>query len=75
MDCLFEQVENIEDKTVNQYLTKVYRDYQISKKKGKQIDFFFQTQDTSWDQAREKANGERMPHIFMEPTKIINLTN
>nr|CAG8530809.1 2856_t:CDS:2 [Entrophospora candida] len=32
MDCLFEPVEEIENKEVKQYLTKIYRDYQIAKK-------------------------------------------
>ncbi|CAG8633176.1 12848_t:CDS:2 [Ambispora gerdemannii] len=60
MDCLFEPVEEVEDKTIKPYLTKVYRDYQNAKKK---------------EQAREQANGERTPHIFIEPTQIIALTN
>jgi len=46
LDCLFEQVEDIEDKTIKSYLNKVHCDYQNSKKKGGEIDFFFQTQDT-----------------------------
>ncbi|CAG8674157.1 3687_t:CDS:2, partial [Ambispora gerdemannii] len=45
LDCLFEQVEDIEDKTIKSYLSKIHRDYQNSKKKGGEIDFFFQTQD------------------------------
>ena len=75
MDCLFEQVKDTTDKSIKSYLTKVYRDYQNSKKKGKEIDFFFQSEDEPWEQAREKVNGERRPHIFMEPTEIIALTN
>lgn len=45
MDCLFEPVENLEDKEIKSYLNKIYRDYQTAKKQGN-IDFFFQTQDT-----------------------------
>ncbi|CAG8840571.1 7982_t:CDS:2 [Gigaspora margarita] len=45
MDCLFGQVEDIQDKTIKSYLAKIYRDYQNSKKKGGEIDFFFQVQD------------------------------
>ena len=47
LNCLFEPIKDIEDKVIKSYLTKVYRDYQNSKKKGKELDFFFQTQDTS----------------------------
>jgi hypothetical protein len=47
LDCLFEPVGDIEDKEIKQYLTKIYRDYQNSKKKGQEIEFFFQTQDAS----------------------------
>src|SRR5947209_1900484 len=64
MGCLFKSVEDIEDKEIKPYLTKVYRDYQNSKKKGKQIEFFFQVEDEPWEQARENANGERNPPIF-----------
>jgi len=71
LDCLFEQVEDIEDKTIKSYLNKVHCDYQNSKKKGGEIDFFFQTQDTCWEQARESTNGERTPHIFIEPSRIV----
>jgi uncharacterized phage-associated protein len=75
LDCLFETVEDIKDKTIKSYLTKTYRDYQNSKKKGKQIEFFFQTQDVPWERFQENANGEKRPHIFMEPSKIIALVN
>jgi hypothetical protein len=44
MDCLFEPVENLEDKEIKSYLTKTYRDYQNAKKKG-DIDFFFRSED------------------------------
>jgi len=47
LDCLFSQVEDIEDKTIKTYLTKVYRDYQNAKKKGKEIKFLFQPEDES----------------------------
>ena len=74
MDCLFEPVENLEDKTVKSYLTKIYRDYQNSKKKNREIVFSFQSEDKAWEQAREKVNRERTPHIFLEPKEIITLT-
>jgi hypothetical protein len=74
MACLFEPVEDIEDKSIKSYLTKIYHDYQNAEKKG-DIDFFFQSEDEAYDQAREKVNGERTPHIFIEPTQIIALTN
>ena len=74
MDCLFEPVKDIEDKKIKQYLTKTYRDYQTAKKQG-DINFFFLSEDEPWEQAREKVNGERTPHIFIEPTQIITLTN
>jgi hypothetical protein len=45
MDCLFEKVEDLEDKAIKPYLTKVYRNYQMAKKQGKQIEFFFQVED------------------------------
>jgi hypothetical protein len=45
MDCLFEPVEDIEDKVIKSYLTKVYRDYQNAKKKGQEIDFLFRNED------------------------------
>jgi hypothetical protein len=45
MDCLFEKVENIEDKEIKSYLTKIYRDYQNSKKKGEELDFLFRNED------------------------------
>jgi len=45
MDCLFETVEDIEDKTIKSYLAKTYRDYQTAKKKGKEIIFSFQSED------------------------------
>ena len=44
MDCLFDPVENLEDKAIKSYLTKVYRDYQNAKKQG-DIDFFFKSED------------------------------
>jgi len=47
INYLFEPVENVEDKIIKSYLTKIYRGYQNSKKQGKEIDFFFQTQDSS----------------------------
>ncbi len=72
---LFSKVENIEDKIIHSLLIKVYRDYQNSKKKGQEIEFFFQVQDEPWEQAREQANGERRPHIFVEPSKIITFVN
>jgi hypothetical protein len=75
MDCLFETVEDIEDKEIKQHLTKIYRDYQTAKKKGKEIDFFFQTQDALWEQAREKVNGEKRPHLFLDPKEMISLTS
>ena len=74
MDCLFESVEDTEDKTIKPYLTKTYRDYQNSIKKGKEIIFLFQPQDELWEQAREKVDGEIAPHIFLEPKEIIALT-
>lgn len=72
---LFNKIEDIEDKTIRSLLTKVHRDYQNSKKKGQEIDFFFQVQDEPWEQARESANGKRRPHIFVEPAKIITFIN
>jgi len=75
MDCLFEPIEDIKDKEIKQYLTKIYRDYQNSKKKGQEIIFSFQSEDETWEQAREKVNGEITPHIFLEPKEIIALTN
>jgi hypothetical protein len=45
LDSLFSKTEDAEDKIVKTCLTKVYRNYQNSKKKGKEIDFFFQVQD------------------------------
>jgi len=47
MDCLFEPIENLEDKIIKSYLTKIYRDYQNSKKKGEELDFLFQNEDKS----------------------------
>ena len=44
MNCLFDQVEELEDKTIKPYLTKTYRDYQTAKKQGN-IDFFFKSED------------------------------
>ena len=44
MDCLFEQVEELENKEIKTYLTKIYRDYQNAKKKG-DINFFFLSED------------------------------
>lgn len=73
MNCLFEQVEELENKEIKPYLTKTYRNYQTAKKQGN-IDFFFQSEDEAWEQAREQANGEITPHIFMEPKEIISLT-
>lgn len=75
MDCLFEQVEDLEDKEVKPYLTKFYRDYQTAKKNGREIIFSFQSEDDTWEQTREQTNGERTPRIFMEPSKIITLAN
>jgi len=46
LDGLFSKTEDVKDKVVKTCLTKVYRDYQNNKKKGKEIDFFFQVQDT-----------------------------
>ena len=71
MDCLFEPIEDIEDKTVKSYLDKVYRNYQSSKKKGEELDFLFRNQDEPWEKAREQANGERRPHVFIEPSRIV----
>ena len=45
MDCLFDKVEELEDKTIKSYLTKTYRDYQTAKKKGKELEFIFQPED------------------------------
>jgi hypothetical protein len=45
MNCLFEAVENLEDKEIKQYLIKTYRDYQNAKKKGREIIFSFQSED------------------------------
>jgi hypothetical protein len=45
LDSLFSKIKAVEDKTVKSCLTKVYRDYQKSKKSGQEIDFFFQVQD------------------------------
>ena len=45
MDCLFEQVEELEDKEIKSYLTKTYRDYQTAKKQGKEIEFLFRNED------------------------------
>jgi len=45
MDCLFEQVEELEDKEIKPYLTKTYRDYQTAKKQGKELEFIFQPED------------------------------
>ena len=70
MDCLFDRVEELEDKEIKQYLTKTYRDYQNAKKQGN-IEFFFLSEDESWEKAREKTNGEKRPHIFLEPKEII----
>lgn len=70
MDCLFDKVEDLEDKEIKPYLTKTYRDYQNAKKSGKEIIFSFQSEDETWEQAREKVNGERTPHIFLEPKEI-----
>ncbi|CAI2188729.1 5559_t:CDS:2 [Funneliformis geosporum] len=36
MDCLFEQVEDLNDERVESYLTKTYRDYQTAKKQASQ---------------------------------------
>lgn len=72
--CLFEQVEELEDKEIKVYLTKTYRDYQTAKKQGREIEFLFLPQDEPWERAREQTNGERNPRIFMEPVKIIALT-
>jgi len=44
MDCLFESVEDIEDKMIKSYLTKTYQGYQTAKKQGN-IDFFFLSED------------------------------
>jgi len=44
MNCLFDKIEELEDKTIKSYLTKTYRDYQSAKKQGN-IDFFFQSED------------------------------
>ena len=74
MDCLFSKVENLEDKEIKSYLTKTYRNYQNAKKQGN-IDFFFQSEDESWEQAREQVNGEITPHIFLEPAQIIALAS
>jgi len=72
---LFSKIENVEEKTIRSLLAKVYRNYKNSKKNGQEIEFFFQVQDEPWEQAREQANGERRPHIFLEPTKIVSLAN
>lgn len=45
LDSLFSKIKDVENKTVKSCLTKVYRDYQKSKKNGQEIDFFFQVQD------------------------------
>jgi uncharacterized phage-associated protein len=74
MDCLFDKVEELEDKVIKSYLTKTYRDYQTAKKQGKEIIFSFQSEDETWEQVREKVNGEITPHIFLEPKEIIALT-
>ena len=71
MNCLFESVEDIEDKMIKSYLTKTYRDYQTAKKKGEELEFIFQNEDEPWEKARESANGEITPHIFLEPREII----
>jgi uncharacterized phage-associated protein len=73
IDYLFDKVEDLTNKEVKPYLTKTYRDYQTAKKQGKELEFIFQPEDEAWEQAREKVNGEIMPHIFLEPTKIIAL--
>jgi hypothetical protein len=75
MNCLFEQVEDLKDKEIKPYLTKTYRNYQTAKKQGKEIHFLFLNEDEPWEKAREKANGEKSPQIFIEPTKIITLTS
>ncbi|CAI2194711.1 3636_t:CDS:2 [Funneliformis geosporum] len=73
MNCLFDQVKTVEDKEIKSYLTKTYRDYQTAKKRGQEIIFSFQSEDETWEQAREKVNGEITPHIFLEPKEIIAL--
>jgi len=47
MDCLFDPIEGIEDKTIKPYLAKVYRDYQNAKKKGGELEFIFRNEDES----------------------------
>ncbi len=70
LDGLFSKTEDVKDKVVKTCLTKVYRDYQNNKKKGKEIDFFFQVQDTPWELAREKSiKGKRTSTL--EPRQIM----
>lgn len=45
MECLFDQVEDLEDKEIKPYLVKTYRDYQNAKRKGKELEFIFQPED------------------------------
>jgi len=73
LDSLFSKTKDVEDKAVKSCLTKVYRDYQKSKKKGKTIDFFFQVQDAPWESAREKLGNSKRHSAAMEIKNIMAL--
>ncbi|CAG8728314.1 34424_t:CDS:2, partial [Racocetra persica] len=45
LDSLFAKTEDTVNEKIKSCLNKVYQDYQENKKRGKEIDFFFKTQD------------------------------
>lgn len=71
LDSLFSKIKDVENKTVKACLTKVYRNYQKSKKNGKEIDFFFQVQDVPWESTRENLNNNKKFSNTMQVEEIM----
>lgn len=71
LDSLFLKTEDIKDKVVQSCLTKVYRDYQKSKKKGQEIDFLFQVQDHAWESVRQNLDNGKQTSATMKVEAIM----
>lgn len=70
LDKLIAKTEDINDKVVKACLTKVYHDYQNSKKRDQEVDFIFQVQDKTWESIREKLDNGKKVSNLMEGKKV-----
>ncbi|CAG8755708.1 12036_t:CDS:2, partial [Cetraspora pellucida] len=71
LDCLFEQVEDIQDHTIKSYLTKVHRDYQNSKKKDGRTSIAELFQNLKLACQRELEELLEMDHFHLVKSRYI----